>query len=208
MSDFFNRDNAYNRFMTRAFDLCLLNGMFFLTSLPLFTMGASLTAVYRVMFAMADNRGGGVVGMYWSEFKANFKKSTLLFLLPAFAFLLLVFDLLYWGQSQESMKTVFFTASVVMLVIWGSWMFWLFPLSAMFENKISTTMLNAGKFALSFAPVTVIASAAEMAFCGLLLFNAALWPFIPVFAISLMLYPHSLYVNRCFKKYKTSGKTF
>ena len=85
-------------------------------------------------------------------------------------------------------------------------MFWLFPLTAQFENTNRAAMKNAVKFAVSFLPVTLIMSVAGMAYCAILLLNSMLWPFIPVFALSLMLYPQTLYVNRVFKKYRAEHK--
>lgn len=192
--------------MTKAFDLCVLNLMFFITSLPLITIGASINAYMRTAYSLAEERDSGVVKTYFSEFKSGFLKSTLLFLLPAFAFLLLMFDLLYWGHVRSEAQSVFLIASVVMLVIWGCWVFWLFPVAATFENKVTTNMLNAGKFALSFAPVTLLMSIAQMALLALIAVSPMLWPFVPVFAFSLMMYPQALYTNRCFKKYRADHR--
>lgn len=201
MSDFFNRDNAYNSFMTKAFDLCLLNLMLFVTSLPYFTLGASLTAYYRVALAVTRNSDSGIIRSYFSEFKRSFGKSTLLFIVPGLILPLLLFDLYFWSHLQNEMRPIGYTASIIMLLLWACWMFWLFPLSAAYENTNINTMRNAVKFAVSFMPATIAMSAAGLAYCAVILFHNALWAFVPVFALSLMLYPQSLYVSRVFGRY-------
>lgn len=206
MSGLFNRDNAYNSFMAKAFDLCVLNLIFFITCLPYFTTGASLTAVYSTMLKMTENRGGSVIKMYLSAFKSSFKKSTIMFIIPGIALPVLLFDLLYWSDAQTAMRSAGYISALVMLILWACWMFWLFPLSAAFENTIGNTMKNAAKFAASFAPMTLLISIIGMLYIGWLFFSAMLWPFIPVFALLLLLYPQTLYVNRVFRKYKSEHK--
>ena len=202
MSDFFNRDNAYNRFMIRAFDLCALNLVFFITCLPYFTIGASLTALYRVLFAVHEKRGGGVVKMYLSEFARNFGKSTLLFILPGLLLPLLLFNMYFWSNVPTPFAPAGYTATVVMLVMWACWMFWLFPLTARFENSNINTMKNAVKFALCFFPLTAVISVAGLLYCALLFYGRALWPLVPVLALLVMLYPQSIYVHRSFMRYE------
>lgn len=206
MSDFFNRDNAYNSFMTKAFDLCVLNFIFFITCLPYFTIGASLTAVYGTMLKMTEDRGSSVVKMYFSEFRKSFGKSTLMFIIPGAALPVLLFDLYYWSHVEAAVSPAGYISAIALLVLWACWMFWMFPLSAAFENTVGGTMKNAVKFALSFAPVTLLMSVAGMAYCALILFNSILWPLVPVFALSLMLYLQTMYVNKVFKKYKSDHK--
>lgn len=46
MKKFFNQDSTYNFVIARLFDLLLLNVLWFFTSIPLLTIGASTIALY------------------------------------------------------------------------------------------------------------------------------------------------------------------
>ena len=50
--DLFNQDNAFNRVMTRIFDLALLNILWTVCCLPVITIGASSIALYTVTLKM------------------------------------------------------------------------------------------------------------------------------------------------------------
>lgn len=64
------------RFLTRIADLMLLNLMFVATSIPLFTIGAGLTAMNYTAMKLTKDECEGVIGTYWSQFRSNFKQST------------------------------------------------------------------------------------------------------------------------------------
>ena len=55
--------------------------LWLLTSLPVFTIGAATAAFYSFTLDAVGDNEGRVIGSYFSAFKANFKKATLLWLL-------------------------------------------------------------------------------------------------------------------------------
>ena len=70
----FQSDNLLSRVLTKVFDLCLLNILFLITSLPIFTIGVSLSALYTVTLAMSKNEESPVFKMYFRMWKQNLKK--------------------------------------------------------------------------------------------------------------------------------------
>lgn len=198
MGSFFARDNAYTGFMSKAFDLCVLNLVFFISCLPIFTIGAALTAMYTMLERTAKNEQSALVRSYFAEFKRSFKSSTRLFILPLLALVLIVFDLWYWSINGIGMGVAF---AAVLLVVWGMMMYWLFPMTVRFENSAKNMLKNSFKFAISFLPVTIVSVVLGLVYCAALMSFEMLMPFVPVFALVLMLYPQSLYTSRCFNKY-------
>ena len=69
------------RYLNRFADLMILNLLFLLTSIPIFTIGASLTALYSVCFHLGTDREGSTFRDYFAAFKENFRQATALFLL-------------------------------------------------------------------------------------------------------------------------------
>ena len=76
----FNPDSPLMQFLTRLADLVILNILWILFSLPIVTLGASTTALYRSVLTLIDGGGSSTVLLFWNAFRSNFKQSTLLFL--------------------------------------------------------------------------------------------------------------------------------
>ena len=62
------------RYLNRFADLMILNLLFLLTSIPIFTIGASLTALYSVCFRLGTDREGSTFRDYFAAFKENFAR--------------------------------------------------------------------------------------------------------------------------------------
>ena len=85
--------NPFGRLMTKVGIIICANLMFILFSLPVVTIGASFTALYRVMFKTM--RSGGVTNpfkQFWIGFKSNFLQSTIVWVAYAALMVLLYFD--------------------------------------------------------------------------------------------------------------------
>lgn len=81
MNGLFAPDSRFMRYLNRLADLMILNLLFLLTSIPIFTIGASLTALYSVCFRLGTDREGSTFRDYFAAFKENFRQATSLFLL-------------------------------------------------------------------------------------------------------------------------------
>ena len=81
-----NYDNKILSIVNVAVDMLILGIFWFVTSIPLVTIGASTTAVYYTVNKCIRNKKSYAYVEYWKAFKSNFKKSTLAFivwLIPA-----------------------------------------------------------------------------------------------------------------------------
>ena len=81
MHTLFNPENKFWNFMGKITDVSCMSLLWLLTSLPIFTIGASTAAFYSFTLDAVGDNEGRVIGSYFSAFKANFKKATLLWLL-------------------------------------------------------------------------------------------------------------------------------
>ena len=57
-------------------DLFIINILFIITSIPIFTIGAAATAMYAFTTKLVKDQEGPVWKSYWSAFKKNFKPAT------------------------------------------------------------------------------------------------------------------------------------
>ena len=77
----FNYDNPVWRFIGKLGDLMILNILWVICSIPIFTMGASTTAVYYVTMKLVRGDDGYTLRNYFKSFKENFKQATVIWLL-------------------------------------------------------------------------------------------------------------------------------
>ena len=87
----FNYDSPFWSFMSRLADLIILNLLWIVFCIPVVTIGASTTAMYRVTLNMVRGEGSGVVRMFWDAFRLNLKQAVLIFLILLIPVLLVVF---------------------------------------------------------------------------------------------------------------------
>lgn len=145
LSGFFNYDNPVWRFIGKFGDLILLNLLFFVCSIPIFTIGASTTAVYYVTLKLARNDDGYTIRSFFKSFKENFRQSTIIWLIMLAVGLILLFDIVFFtrfaGSSvfRTAMLTIFLMLSIFYLAVFT----YIFPLQSRFYNTVKRTFYNA-----------------------------------------------------------------
>lgn len=151
-------DSPVMRFFGRLFDLALLQIIFVVSCIPVFTVGAALTAMFSVCRKLQQDSVVSVVRTYFADFKANFRQSTVAWLILAAAAVLLAVDIRYYQQRSESFLTVpLLIAYVVLAAVYVEFLY-VFPIMAWFENKLLTHFKNAPMLALYHILPTVLIS--------------------------------------------------
>ena len=148
LQGFLDNDSYFGRFMTKLGIIIAANLMFVIFSLPFFTLGASLAALYHVM--LKTLRSGGVVNpfkQFWTGFKSNFKQATIVWLIFAAILAFLSMDLQIIDQAG-SMFGMFrygiYAIGLVAICIF----FFLMPVMAAFEAKLKELIKHAFYFLL------------------------------------------------------------
>lgn len=161
MNGLFAPNSRFMRYLNRFADLMILNLLFLLTSIPIFTIGASLTALYSVCFRLGTDREGSTFRDYFAAFKENFRQATSLFLL-----------LLLWLMGTGGAAVIFcfmagwmhylfvpFAVLFIVVVLVASYVF---PLLSRFENRTATTLKNAALLSLGYLPRSIIIGAINL----------------------------------------------
>ena len=104
MSSFFSMDSPFFSFMSRLADIVLLNLLYIICCLPVFTIGAATSALYYQVMKMSKNEESYVFRGFFKAFRENFKKAT-----PAWLILLGIAVFLY----------LVFVSSVMWAVLYG-----------------------------------------------------------------------------------------
>ena len=148
--DFFSMDSPFFRLMAKVADFMILNVLFVFFSLPIVTMGASITAMYDVVTRMDTKKEVPVAKGFIKAFKSNLKKATIIWimLVAVVAFLgmdiYLVMAKVPFSLTTQVTMIIIFTVLMLVCIIAGGYAF---VLQARIENPVKRTIKMA--FALT-----------------------------------------------------------
>jgi len=179
-------DSPVIRFFERAFELLALNLFALLLCVPLFTAGGAMTALYKTLFDLRQQKGRALKG-FFQTFAAEFRPALPLGLLCAAglaaygAYLYLLYPLLAAGTiwawiAISAIGALFFFQ-----------MAYVFPLFAKFQNTVKTTIVNAFVLSLRHLFVTILVLAMRLLPIALILllpnyaaFVILIWLFVGI----------------------------
>lgn len=155
------------RFLERVFDILVLNLMTLVLCIPLITAGAAMTALYKTLFDIRQQKGRTVIG-YWQTFRAEFRSALPLGLLAIVAIAAYggYLYLLYPQLAAERAWAWITVAAIGALFFFP--MTFLFPLFAKFENTVKKTIVNAFYMSIRHFPVTLLMLAMQVAWVFLM----------------------------------------
>ena len=204
MQAFFSSDSKFMQAMGRIGDLVILNLLFFISCLPLFTIGAASAALYTVCFQMGAEKESGIFRTYAHAFRENFKQGTVvllilaLFLLAGFFDTLLLSSLAGWLRYGCILTGILLVLAVLMYS-------YAFPLLSQFSNGIRGTLKNALFLSLGYLPRSLLIGALNvfplaLALLDLYLFlqMGFLWVFL---YFSAAAYLSTLLLKKVFARY-------
>lgn len=194
MERIFNQDNPVMRFLGRAFDMMLLNFLFLICSLPVFTIGASLSALHYCCLKMKDENEGYACRNFFKSFKTNFRQGTGIWLIMLALGLVLVME---YGMARQITDSSAKPVRIMILVaasIWYMVASWVFAIQSRFVNTVLNTFKNALLLMIANAPrsvVILLVPAAELFIVSkgpaLVQSYALLWVFMFGFSVQVLI---------------------
>ena len=141
----FTADSALMRVLSRIADVMLLNLLFVATSLPILTLGASLTALCSTAMKMVRGRCDSVTGDYLRAFRQNLKQGSLLALVLAglagvlTAWYVVVTTFVASPIGQLALLAIWFVLALQLVLV----ALFAFPYLATFEDSTARVLKNA-----------------------------------------------------------------
>lgn len=204
----FNYDNPVWRFIGKFGDLIILNILWLICSIPIFTVGASTTAVYYVTLKLVRDEDGYTIRSFFRSFKENFKQSTIIWLIMLATGLILFFDLRFFllVMTGNSKVRIVLTAAVgAISIIWMFIFSYVFPLQCRFYNPVKKTLFNAFFMSVRhcFQTLGMIVIDVVMVIAAYLSLYYApqLTVLVFLFGFPLIAFVNSYILNGIFKKY-------
>ena len=143
----FSSDNFLGKFMNWIGNLVIINVLYIICSLPIFTIGASTTALYYSMMKYIRRDEGYVHTNFLRSFKENFKQSTIIWLIMSLVGFIIFLDLrigmTFNGIEGGSIAgKCMIISSTILLIPYLFILLYIFPVQAKFVNPIKKNMLN------------------------------------------------------------------
>lgn len=129
--------------------LFALNIVFVISCIPIITIGAAFTALYAMMFKIQRKDDYTVVREYFMEFRSNFKRGTISWLIIVLVCVALWGQYTYICNFEGGLVSFYSIALVVEGVIFILILPFVFPLLAYFDNTVGNTFKNAFFLAIS-----------------------------------------------------------
>ena len=155
MQNFLSTENKPYRFMMKLYQLIVLNLMFLISCLPVFTIGAALTAMYAVTLKMIEDKEENLLQTYLMRFKKEFRQSTFIWL--TYSGIFIVFAFIYPTLRQIfQMNIILFYLFILIAAIGILTSLYIFPLLAKFENSNLGIIKSAFFLAMKHMTLSII----------------------------------------------------
>lgn len=193
----------------RFYNFCAKIGGYILASwlwligcIPILTVGASTTAFCTVLNKLMDNREGYIINNFWGAFKANFKKSTKMWIIFLVAIIVAVQNLRIMIDMTKNngglfwfLIPVYVTILVVLIIV----MLYAFAYNATFEDNIKTIIKNSFLMAFRHLGTTITILEIDVI---VLYIGYAYSPLLLFFSGTILGYINMRLFNRVFSFYK------
>lgn len=152
----FDLDSPLMRFLNRMTDILWLNILTMLCCIPIFTAGASLTAMHYMSLKMVRNEECYITRGFFKSFKENFKQATIIWLLFLLVGGILVGDFYIMHNAGTEFPKPFKIAVIVVFMLVLCCVTFVFPVLAKFSNTIRATLKNAFYMSILQFPKTIL----------------------------------------------------
>lgn len=158
MASFFNYDNKFVSAFNQIINVFCLSLFFLFSSIPIFTIGASGSALYYTMNKVVRHNRGYIWHEYWSSFRANFKQGTVVGLIFLVFAALMGVDLYVLrimaaaGSALSQLWIVFVMLLIFELMVW----LYVYPNIARFTNTNRAIIKNSMIMAIANLPQTIL----------------------------------------------------
>ena len=188
-------------FLNKMADLILLNVIYVICCLPVFTIGAATTAMYYVCIISIRQGDGYVVRRFFESFKREFKVATLIWIPMSIIWLVMGFDLFFWYRMGTLFSKIMFILSAVVAFVLLIVCMYLFPVLAKFEGSIKALVKNAAAFAVGYFPYTIILLLLTAAFIYANLISIGMNAISFFIGFAVLAYVKSFFIYRVMMKH-------
>lgn len=206
MRKFFSDSNPVIRGLTKLADLMWLNALFIITSLPVFTIGASTSALYYESMRVVQGEESYITKDFFKAFKNNFKNATVVWIVSAFLLVLFGYTFYILGTSDLSYAHIAMGIMGIPMVFISFMLLYVFPIMSKFENTLMNTVINALLISLAQFPKTILMLAFSAVPVLLVLSSWNWFPLLILGGFAIVAYVNGSFMNKIFEKIQNREK--
>lgn len=158
MKSLFSPDGALFRIVDRLINLSLLNMLYLLFCIPIFTIGPATVALHYVTLKYAENEEDRVWAPFIHSFKQNFKQGIILGIITTGIGVFLAWDVwLIWPNTSpdQPIYVALFIVLVLVGIIYLMMTAYVYPMMARYDNSLTQMIRTATILAIRHLPATV-----------------------------------------------------
>lgn len=152
----FAPDSPVMQFIGRFCDIVILNIVFLLTCLPIFTIGAANAAMYDVVFRMDTEREEKLLGTYFRAFQENFRQGTVIWLILLLFGTASCVNMVQFSAIGGTFGYILFVFAMLVMVVAVMAASYVFPLLSQFRNSTRNMLKNALLLSVANLPRTLV----------------------------------------------------
>lgn len=206
----FNTESSIFQFLGMLADYTILNIIFLITCIPIVTIGPAITALFSVTMQNVRNEGSSIIKSYFYAFRRNFWSSLALFLVYFVVGFILIFNFSFWLTLHTAMANIALVFLILFALLYLFSFFYIFALTARFENTLRQTIKNSILLALANPRQTILLSLIFIIFMALIYVSNIFRVFLMIFGFAFFAYCASFPLTKVFEKYEeisvTSGE--
>ncbi len=146
----FEYDGSVHRVLSGVSDVVILHLLWLMTSLPLVTMGASLSALYSVSIARKLGNDMPVSTLYFAAFCGKWKRASILLAVLLLTGALLVLNLYFWNYVAAGLfSRLAAVLTLALCVLWG--LLFIYGFAAVGYTELSVKAVLLGSLGVAYA---------------------------------------------------------
>jgi uncharacterized membrane protein YesL len=152
---FFSPEGSLYKFISRFWDMVVLNFLWFVFSIPIITIGASTVAAFTVTLKMVDEEEGYIGRSFVKAFKENFKQGIVLGIIALAAGYAVYINLALF-HAMESNPLPLLLVGIIAGIYFLFSLLYAFPLAARYKNSVMKILSNSRQISIRFFVRTAI----------------------------------------------------
>jgi len=202
---FFQVDGPVYRVLSKIWALLVLNLCIIVTSIPLVTIGVSISAGYATCFKIIDYNDTHVIRNYTDAFKQNFKQAIVFSVIHFLIFLIVAVDIWYFTQidTKGSIALIGVVIVAVFLLLCSQF---LYGYIARYKDSTKNVLVNSTKLFLSNMVTSLVLAFITVGIIVAMINSPVLFVFVLYISIfigcSFIIFLKSFLVLNVFKKYE------
>lgn len=140
MGNFFSIDGPFQKYGTIVADIIIISMLWYVLSIPLFTIGAVTTGMFYVFTKQANERDEYLIRPFFRSIKNNFIQATIITIILFLVYSILFFNIRIVGSGLLDLNSIFtailYVVQISILIEFFIVSLYVFPVLSRFELKV------------------------------------------------------------------------